>query len=351
MHEKTRNITYGEAIAEALHEEMRRDPRVFVYGIDVGDHAGVWGTTRGLQEEFGPERCFSTPLSEDALLGFGIGAAIKGLRPVNVHIRADFLLLAVNQLVNIASSWRYGTGGKMEVPLTIRVVVGRSWGQGFQHSKSLFGWFTHIPGIKVVAPTTPQDAKGLLSSAIRDQNPVVVFEHRLLYFQEEEVPEGPFTIPFGEARKLREGKDITIVATSWMNVEAVHAADVLKKKQGVEVEVIDPRTIAPLNDEPIIESVKKTGHCIIVDCDWLFCGISAELAARIYEKCGSALKSPVERMGFAHTPCPTTRPLENEFYPDAKKIVRVIEKKLGLSATDLTNEKLYGNERKFKGPF
>lgn len=345
-----RNITYCEALNEAMSLEMERDARVFVYGLGAPDHKRVFGSTNGLVEKFGKERCFDTPLSEDAMTGFGLGAAINGMRPIHIHIRVDFLLLAMNQLANMVSSYRYFASGKLKVPFVIRAIIGRGWGQGHQHSKSMYSIFAHIPGLKVVLPTTPNDAKGLLIAAIRDENPVLFFEHRWLYWQIGDVPEGSYTIPIGKANKLRDGEDITIVSTSWMNVEAVKAADILARR-GIRVEIVDPRTIAPLDDEPIIESVNKTGHCIIADNDWVDYGFSAEVAARIYKKCFGRLKSPIERIGFAFTPCPTVRHLENQFYPNAINIIRAIEEKLKLEPTDLTGEDFYSHEKRFKGPF
>ena len=345
-----REISYCEALNEAIVQEMERDPRVFVYGIGVPDHKRIFGSTVGLVEKFGPERCFDTPLSEDSMTGFGLGAAINGMRPIHVHMRADFLLLAMNQLANMVSSYRYMTGGKLNAPMVIRAIIGRGWGQGFQHSKSMYSVFAHIPGLKVVLPTTPRDAKGLLTSAIRDDNPVIIMEHRWLYDVSGEVPEEPFTMPLGEANVLREGDDITVVAVSWMNVEALSAAEVMQKR-GISVEVVDPRTIAPFNDELVVKSVQKTGHCIVADNDWLNCGFSAEVAARVSESCFGNLKSPVHRIGFASTPCPCTRPLENGFYPGAVTVIRVIEKKLGLQPMDLSNEDFYSYEDRFRGPF
>ena len=345
-----RKISYCEALNEAMFQEMERDPSVFVYGIGVPDHKRIFGTTIGLLEKFGPERCFDTPLSEDAMTGFGLGAAINGLRPIHIHIRVDFLLLAMNQLANMISSYRYTSAGKLKVPLVIRAIIGRGWGQGSQHSKSMYSVFTHIPGLTVVLPTTPGDAKGLLISAIRDDNPVMLIEHRWLYWQEGEVPEEPYTIPLGEANVLREGKDVTVVATSWMNTEALKAADILGKR-GVDIEIVDPRTIAPFNEELIVKSVEKTGYCIVADNDWVNCGFSAEVAARVSELCFNSLKSPVHRIGFAFAPCPSTRPLEDCFYPNAIDIIRAVEKKLQLQPTNLSNEEFYSYENKFKGPF
>jgi len=345
-----RKISYCEALREATFQEMERDKSVFVYGIGVPDHKNIFGTTTGLMEKFGSSRCFDTPLAEDTMVGFGLGAAINGLKPIHIHIRVDFLLLAMNQLSNMVSSCRYTSAGTLKVPFVIRAVIGRGWGQGCQHSKSMHSVFAHIPGLKVVMPTTPKDAKGLLIAAIRDNNPILFIEHRWLYWQEAEVPEESFTVPIGKSNILLKGKDISVVATSWMNVEALKAAKILKKR-GIELEIIDPRTISPLDDQPIMDSVNKTGYCIVADNDWLNCGFSAEVAARVSEKCFGKLKAPVERIGFTWTPCPTARHLENEFYPNAVDIIRSAEKLLKLSPTDLSQEEFYSHEKRFKGPF
>lgn len=346
----TKKLSYRNAINEALHQEMERDGSVFTYGIDVADHKRIFGSTAGLLEKFDSQRVFSTPLSEESLLGFGLGAAISGLRPINVHIRVDFLLLAINQLVNMVASYHYGSNGKIQVPLVIRAIIGKGWGQSYQHSKSLQSFFAHIPGLKIVMPTTPADAKGLLISAIRDNNPVVVLEHRMLYDVEDEVPIKPIPTPFGIGQILKKGEDITIVATSYSVVQAIKAAEVLEKV-GISLEVVDPRSIFPLDEDLIIKSVEKTGHCIIADYDWDFCGFSAEVATRIYEKISHKLKSPILRLGFAPTHCPSTRPLEDEFYTDSIDLIRAIEKKLKLKKIDLSQESFYSYENKFRGPF
>jgi len=343
-------MTYREAINDAIFQEMRRDGTIFVYGIGVADHLRIFGTTKGLVEEFGSLRCFGTPISEDAMTGFGMGAALNGMRPIHIHIRVDFLLLAMNQLANMVSTHCYGTGGKLKVPMVIRAVVGRGWGQSFQHSKTMHSCFGHIPGIKVVMPTTPNDAKWLLVSAIRDDNPVIVIEHRWLYDAVGEVTDEDQSLPLDQPNVLRRGKDVTIVATSWMNIEALQAAKVLER-HGVDVEIIDARAVSPIDDTLILQSVEKTGHCIVADNDWIHCGFSAELAARVSENCFTYLKSPVRRLGFAHTPCPCTRPLENYFYGGAKTIIQAVETKLGLEKIDVSNEDFCSHERKFKGPF
>jgi len=345
-----RTLTYANALNEALHQEMTQNKRVVAYGIGLPDHKAIFDTTTGLREKFGSERVFDTPISEDAMTGFGVGAAMNGLIPVHHHIRVDFLLLAMNQLANIASTVSYGSGGKLKAPLVVRAIIGRGWGQGFQHSKSMQSIFAHIPGLKVVMPTTAHDAKGLLISAMRDGNPVLSLEHRWLYWQTGKVPERSYEVPIGPGQVLRKGKDITIVATSWMNVEAAQAADILARR-GITVEIVDVRTLSPLDDTLIIQSVKKTEHCIVADLDWVNYGVSAEIAARVYQKCFGILKSPVERIGFAPTPTPTTRILENEFYPNAATIVRAVERQLKLSPTDLSKENFYSHENRFKGPF
>lgn len=346
----SRMITYRDAIQEATAEEMRRDSSVFTYGIDVADHKRIFNSTKGLVEEFGKDRCFSTPLAEDAMTGFGLGAAINGMRPIHVHMRVDFLLLGMNQLVNMIATHHYGSGGAMKVPMVIRAIIGRGWGQSYQHSKSLHSWFAHVPGLKVVMPSTPRDAKGMLIAAIRDDNPVVFIEHRWLYDAEGEVPDDCSTISLDGARVLRQGKDVTVVGTSWMNVEAIRAAQILEK-HGVSVEVVDVRSIAPFDRETVVNSVKKTGHCIVADNDWVNCGFSAEVATSVYEVCYKQLKSPVTRIGFAPAHCPCTRPLEDEFYPNAIDIIRAVESKLSLNPIDLSGEDFYTYENKFKGPF
>jgi len=346
-----RLISYRNAINEALLQEMERDNRVFIYGIDVADHKRIFNSTKGLVEKFGPKRCFSTPLAEDAMTGFGLGAAINGLRPIHVHMRVDFMLLAMNQLTNMASSYRYSTHGALKVPMVIRAIVGRGWGQAYQHSKTMHSCFAHIPGLKVVLPSTPRDAKGALIAAIRDDDPVVVMEHRLLYDVEGDVPEKMEEYSLGKGRILNAGCDITVIATSWMNVEAIKAADILQKKQGVSVEVVDPVSLQPLDTEIICTSVNKTGHCIIADNDWVFCGYSAEIAATIAEQCHGSLKTPIQRIGFAFTPCPCARSLEDYFYPKATDIIKAVEKALKLAHTDLTGEDFYSYENKFRGPF
>jgi len=348
-------MTYEKALNEAIYQEMERDESVFIYGIGVPDHKKIFGTTERLLEKFGSDRCFDTPLAEDSLTGFALGSSVNGMRPIFVHIRVDFLLLSMNQLFNSISSYRYSSGGNLKAPLVIRAIIGRGWGQGCQHSKSLQSIFAHFPGLKVIMPTTPNDAKGMMASAIRDDNPVLILEHRWLYWQEGEVEEEPFIIPLNKSNKIRDGKHVTVIATSWMNVEALKAAEILSRKAGIELDIIDARCISKVDRGPMIESVRKTKNCIIADNDWVYCGFGAEIATQIYDNCitnsKSVLTHPIKRIGFAFTPCPTTRILENEFYPNAINIIREVEKLLDLKEVDLSGEEFYSHENKFKGPF
>ncbi|PIQ84385.1 MAG: alpha-ketoacid dehydrogenase subunit beta [Candidatus Omnitrophica bacterium CG11_big_fil_rev_8_21_14_0_20_63_9] len=345
----SRRTTFRDALASALADEMEADPSVLVFGLDVPDHKRIFGSTAGLVERFGQRRCFGTPLSEDAMTGVALGAALSGLRPVHVHIRADFMLLAMNQIGNMLSTLRYMSGGQLRIPLVIRAVVGRGWGQSAQHSKSLHGMFGHFPGLKVVLPTTPQDAYSLLRAAIRDDNPVIMLEHRWLYEVEGDV-DTTLRLPLGAAAVRRQGKDLTVIATSWMTVEAMKAAEVLAVR-GIELEVVDVRSVVPLDEETLVASVTKTHRCLVADYDWAFCGFSAEAAALIGRRCFGVLERPVERLGFAQVPCPTTRPLENLFYPNAVSIIRMAEHMLELEPADVSGESFYSHEQRFKGPF
>ena len=314
-----RTVTYVDALREAIAQEMRRDPGVFVFGLDVDDHKAIQGSTRGLVEEFGPERVFGTPLSEDAMTGVAIGAAMAGMRPIHVHIRMDFLMLCMNQIVNIASKAHYMYGGQVKVPMVVRSMIGKSWGQGAQHSQGLHSMFMHVPGLKVVAPSNAYDAKGCLIAAIRDDNPVIFVEHRLLYSTDAFVPEEPFEVPFGRARVCTQGSDITIVGISNMLVECLRAHELLAGV-GISAEVIDPISLVPLDVDTIAKSVRRTRHLLVVDTAWTSCGASAEIVSRVVESVQDDKLIKVRRMGYAPTTCPTTPPLEREFYPDPVKI-------------------------------
>src|SRR6516225_4706271 len=259
-----RMLRYVDALAEAVAQEMERDPRVFVYGLDVDDHRRIQGSTKGLLERFGSERVFTTPLSEDAMTGFGIGAAMAGMRPIHVHIRMDFLMLCMNQLINMAAKAHYMYGGTVRVPMVVRSMIGKSWGQGAQHSQGLHSMFMHVPGLKVVAPSNAYDAKGCMIAAIRDDNPVIFVEHRLLYFTDAFVPSEPFEVPFGQSRIRASGDDITIVGVSNMLVECLRAHELLREV-GIGAEVIDPISLVPLDIDTIVRSVRRTRRLLVVD--------------------------------------------------------------------------------------
>jgi len=274
-----REITFAQAVREALAEEMRRDPSVFIIGEDVAEAGTPFKVLSGLVEEFGPGRVIDSPISEAGIAGLGVGAAMTGMRPVVDIMFGDFVTLVMDQVVNQAAKIHYMSGGKLKVPMVLRTTLGATRRSAAQHSQSLHAWFSHIPGLKVAVPSTPYDAKGLLKTAIRDDNPVIFLEHRWLYDVEGEVDDEQ-TVPLGTSAIRRRGDALTVVCTSWMNVEAMKAAEVLAKR-GVELEVIDVRTITPLDERPIIESVRRTRHCVVADYDWAFCGFSAELAALI----------------------------------------------------------------------
>ena len=314
-----RNLSYAEAIQEAIEQEMARDGSVILLGLGVDDFKAVYGTTRGLVEKFGRERVFDTPLSEDGMTGVAIGASLGGLRPIHVHIRMDFVLLAMNQLINIAAKSRYMYGGGVSVPIVVRSIIGRSWGQGAQHSQALHSIFAHVPGLKVVAPSSPYDAKGCLIESIRDDNPVMFIEHRMLHDQKGHVPEFEYTVPFGKARVLVPGEDITLVGISYMAVECLRAQQLLLGV-GISAEVIDPVSLCPLDLDTIVSSVSKTGRLLVVDTAWTSCGVSAEIVAQVVENLQSSRGILTGRIGFEPVTCPTTRNLENLFYPNPQKI-------------------------------
>jgi pyruvate/2-oxoglutarate/acetoin dehydrogenase E1 component len=314
-----RLLTYAEAIHEAIDQEMTRDASVVVLGLGVDDFKGIYGTTLGLAEKHGPERVSDTPLSEDAMTGAAIGAALAGLRPIHVHIRMDFLLLAMNQIVNIAAKSRYMYGGQVAVPIVIRSIIGKSWGQGAQHSQGLHALFMHVPGLRVVAPSTPYDAKGCLIESIRDDNPVMFVEHRLLYQQRGLVPEDAYTVPFGRARVLARGADVTLIGISYMALECLRAAHYLAQA-GIEAEVIDPVSLSPLDADTVLQSARKTGRLLVVDSAWTACGAGAEILARVAERSPATRPVAMRRLGFAPVPCPTTKTLEEVFYPNGRTI-------------------------------
>ena len=320
-------ITYAQALNDALREAMAADPRVFLMGEDIGHHGGIFRVTKDLIDQFGPERVRDTPISESGFVGLGLGAAMTGMRPVVELLFMDFALVAADQIVNQAAKLRYMSGGQVELPIVIRGQQGGGRGNGAQHSQSFESWLAQVPGLIVVAPATPRDAKGLLKAAINAGNPVMFIEHKLLYNTKGEVPEQDAAIPIGQADIKRAGSDITIVSYSRQVLLALEAAEALAKS-GVQAEVIDLRTIEPLDLDCIINSVRKTGRLLVVHESHSNCGLGAEIIARMYEQAPEALQGPARRLGAKHVPIPVAEALENAVLPQAADIVRLAEEML-----------------------
>jgi len=320
-----RKITYGQAICEAIDEEMARDKNVIFLGEDIEVLGGNFRATPGLYEKYGGWRVRNTPISENSFTGLGLGAALTGLRPIIEIMFCDFMMLAGDQIVNQIAKIRYMSGGQATVPLTIRTTLGGGRSTAAQHSQSLQAIVCHIPGLKVVMPSSAAEAKGLLKTAIRDDNPVIFFEHKMEYKNEYEVLEEEYTIPFGVANILQKGKDITIIGTSNLALRAHKAAKELTK-EGISAEVIDPRTLVPFDKETIIESVKKTGRLLIVDEGYERCGVAAEIAMSILKDVFYYLNAPIERLTTANVPLPFSPVLEYYVIPDEKKIYQEVKK-------------------------
>jgi pyruvate dehydrogenase E1 component beta subunit len=320
-----KRTTYREALREALREEMRRDSSVFLLGEDIGRQwGGAFKVTDGLAQEFGDERVRDTPISESAIVGAGVGAAITGMRPVAEIMFGDLTALAMDQIANQAAKIRYMFGGQASCPLVIRTPFGAGVNIASHHSQSLEAWFMHVPGLQVAVPSTPYDAKGLLKTAIRGNNPVFFCEHKLLYPVEGDVPEEEYTIPFGVADVKRKGSDVTVVATLYMVHKALNAAATLEE-EGVNAEVIDPRTLTPLDKKTIIDSVKKTGRLVIVSEDCKTAGVSAEIASVVAEEAIDYLDAPIKRVTGADTPIPFSPPLEQYVIPNEKAIIKAVK--------------------------
>ncbi len=319
-----KNITYAKAINEAMSEEMRRDNDVFLLGEDVGVYGGAFGVSEGMIEEFGPERVMDTPISEAAIAGAAVGAALAGLRPIFEIMFSDFVTITMDQIVNQAAKLRFMTGGQASVPLVLRAAGGSGTGAAAQHSQSLENWFCHIPGLKVVSPSTPYDAKGLLKAAIRDDNPVIFLEHKLLYKSKGEVPEEDYILPLGKADIKREGGGITVITYSEMVPRCLEAAEKLAKK-GIDAEVIDLRTLKPLDTEAFINSVKKTGRALIVHEACKTGGLGGEIAAILAQEAFTYLKAPVKRLCGLDIPIPFSKELERNAVPTAEAIEKAIK--------------------------
>ena len=322
-----RELTYAQALNEALHEEMARDPTVWVLGEDIAaGRGGIFGVTRGLLDRFGRERVRNTPLSEEIIVGTAVGAAVTGTRPVAELMYLDFVGLAMDQLVNQAAKLRYMFGGKARVPMVLRAQEGAGRGNAAQHSQSLEAWFVHIPGLKVVVPSTPEDAKGLLKTAIRDDNPTIFLEHKVLYFAKGDVPEAEYTIPFGQAVVRRRGDDVTFVGIHTMVQRGLAAAEILEGEDEISMEVIDPRTLVPLDVDTIVESVKRTGRLVIGHEAYERGGIAGEIAAQVTERAFDYLDAPVVRVAGKNVPIPYNVNLERAAVPQEHDVVAAVRR-------------------------
>jgi len=318
-------LSYREAVRDALSQAMRRDDDVFILGEDIAEMGGSMGVTMGMLDEFGPERVRNTPISEMAIVGAGIGAAMQGMRPVVEVMYEDFLTLAMEQIVNQAAKHRSMSGGQLKVPLTVRTQGGAGWSPGAQHAQQVEAWFVHVPGLKVVFPSTPADVRGLLWSAIYDDNPVVFFEHRTLYGIKEEVPDELEPIPLGQARVHRQGEDVTVVATGRLVHEALKAAE-QADEDGVSVEVVDPRTLLPLDEDALVESVKKTSRCVVAHEAVARMGFGAEVVAVVQQGAFDYLDAPIERVGAKFAPIPFAPVMEEYVVPHAEDVLEAIRR-------------------------
>jgi pyruvate/2-oxoglutarate/acetoin dehydrogenase E1 component len=321
-------MSYREAVRDALSEAMRRDEDVFIMGEDIAEMGGSMGVTQGMLGEFGPERVRNTPIAEMAIVGAGIGAAMQGMRPVVEIMYEDFTTLAMEQIVNQAAKHRYMSGGQVTVPLTIRTQGGAGWSPGAQHAQQVEAWFVHVPGLKVVFPSTPTDVRGLLWSSIYDDNTVLFFEHRTLYPIKEDVPDELEPIPLGQARIHRAGEDVTVIATGRLVHESLRAAEEAEK-EGVSVEVVDPRTLQPLDEQTLVDSVKKTNRCVVAHEAVVRGGFGAEIAAVIQHQAFDWLDAPVERVGAKFAPVPFAPVMENYVIPHASDVLDAIKRTVG----------------------
>jgi pyruvate dehydrogenase E1 component beta subunit len=321
-----RELTIRDALREALREELLADDRVFLMGEDIGAYGGSYAVTKGFLEEFGPERVRDTPISELVIVGAGIGAAMAGLRPMVELMTINFSLLAIDQIINNASKLHYMSGGQINVPLVVRMASGAGSQLGAQHSHSLEGWYAHVPGLKVVCPSNPYDAKGLLKTAFRDDNPVIFIEHTAIYALKGEVPEEEYFVPFGTARVARPGTDVTIVGYSGSVHQSSRAATALAEQDEIEAEVIDLRTLRPLDLETVLESVRKTSRAVVVEDDWRFGGFAGEIVSLIQEKAFDYLDAPIARVAGADVPMPYSRALEMAALPSEQQIAEAVRR-------------------------
>jgi pyruvate/2-oxoglutarate/acetoin dehydrogenase E1 component len=319
-----RSLTYAQALREAHAQLLRNDPRVFIFGQGLWSPWYVGSTMQDIDKEFGRDRVLDSPVSENATTGAAIGAALAGLRPIVVHPRMDFMLLAVDPIVNQAANWSYMFGGQINVPIVLRPIINRGGEQAAQHSQALQAMFVHVPGLKVVMPSTPYDAKGLLIAAVNDGNPVLYIEDRWLYSEQGDVPEDMYSVPIGKGATRRSGKDVTVIGISYMAPQALQAATELAAK-GIDVEMVDLRSLKPWDRDLVFTSVRKTGRLVIADSTWKTGGVSAEIAASVAEEAFQGLRAPIIRVTLPDAPAPMSLPLEKAYYPQSAEIVKAVE--------------------------
>lgn len=350
----SRELTSIQAIHEALDLSLARDPNVYVMGLGVPDPRAIFGSTRGLQEKYGASRVMDMPCAENGMTGIALGTALVGMRPIMVHQRLDFAILALEQIVNQAAKWHYMFDGRQRIPLVIRLIIGRGWGQGPQHSQSLQSWFAHIPGLKVAMPVTPHDHKGLLLSSIADDNPVLFLEHRWLHSLTGHVPESDFRTPLGKCRIARRGTDVTLVGISYSVIDCLRAADTLAQ-EGIEAEVIDVRSLQPFDDRTVVQSVERTGRLVVADTGWRSCGFAAEVVARVAEQAAHAFTCSPRRITLPDCPTPTTPALSAVYYPQPADIVRAVRQMMERDEDYMQREEamtaLDVPDTSFTGPF
>ena len=327
-----RQLTYSQAILEATDLCLARDPSVYLMGLGVPDPKKIFGTTTGLQEKYGASRVMDMPTSEAGMTGVALGSALGGMRPIMVHQRMEFALLALDQIMNLAANWHYMFGGKSCVPFVMRMLIGRGWGQGPQHSQALHALFAHIPGLRVVMPVTPHDAKGMLIEAVADNNPVIFIEHRWLHNVTGPVPGDVYRVPFGKVRIARPGRDVSVVACSYMVLEALKAAQWLAQ-EGIETEVLDVRTLRPLDRDGVIESVRRTGRVVAADLGWGAMGFSSEVIATVTESLFTGLKAAPQRVALPEFPSPSAPALAAHYYPRAQEIYHAVRRAMGAQDT------------------
>lgn len=361
LEQATRNLNFVEAIREGLDLSLAQDPNVVIIGEGVPDPKAIFTSTAGLQQKYGPQRVFDMPLAENGLTGICIGAALRGMRPVMIHQRIDFAMLALDQIINNAAKWHYMFDGKASVPIVIRMIIGRGWGQGPQHSQSLQSLFAAIPGLKVVMPTTAADAKGMMIAAIEDNNPVIFIEHRWLHHVTDHVPEGAYRTPLDQARLIHEGSDVTIASFSYMTLESLQAAKALKEHMEITVDLLDMRSIRPLDLPAVLKSVEKTGRLIVADTAFKTGSVAGELTCQVVEQAFSSLKKAPVRIASPDHPVPTSPFMAAEYYPGPRHIVEAAIDLVGASRQSagyqalcealVRNGRHDTPNREFSGPF